>query len=441
MADPAGAGRRRVGKRTLLFGTGADIPLMTTVLVLGASRWQIPLLEAARRLGLDVAVTDRDPAAPGAQLADHFAPIDLADIPGTIAWAQDLGIAAVATDQTDLAVPTQAAVAEALGLRGPSTTTALRATHKRHMREAAAAAGILQPAWVPVEEPLWLPVRWVDSHGPLVIVKPADSMGSRGVTVVDDPSKIDAAISTALAFSRSNEVLIEEMLEGTEVTIEGFVDDAGPQILAISSKQHSPPPHRTAWHLDFPALLPAETHDAIRTTAIRTAQALGITSGLLHGEFMVTGRGIYLIEFANRGGGSGTSSHIVPALTGVNVLDLCWRQLLGESVQAAPAHSQTVLLRFLCYPPGTVTAIHGLEALQHSPGVVFGDLYLAAGQTLAPVTNDVQRHGCVIVEGVDHADALRRLDAALECLTVEVDNQPVRDLYRQVYEPRIGAAA
>ncbi|MEO7994957.1 MAG: phosphoribosylglycinamide formyltransferase, partial [bacterium] len=139
---------------------------------------------AARRLGLRVAATDRDPHAIGATIADDFAPIDLIDIERTIAWARELGIAAVATDQTDLPVPTQAAVAEALGLRGPTPDVARNATNKRLMRELTSAAGILNPNWTALQQTVGWPVKWADPSGPRVVVKPVDNMGSRGVTLV-----------------------------------------------------------------------------------------------------------------------------------------------------------------------------------------------------------------------------------------------------------------
>jgi biotin carboxylase len=266
-------------------------------------------------------------------------------------------------------------------------------------------------------------------------------MGSRGVTVVEDPSLIDTAVQEALHFSRSGQALIEEYLDGVEVTIEGFCDARGPQILAISEKRHSPKPHRTAWHLTFPPRMPAATIDAIREAAIRTANALGITTGPLHGEFMVTDRGVFLIEFANRGGGSGTSSHIVPAVSGVDILELYWRQLLGEDVICEPTRDAAVLLRFLCYSPGTVHAIRGLNEAQQLPGVEFCDLYITPGQVLAPVTNDTQRHGCAIISGATLEEAEHRLQDVLRTLEVELDGQVALDLYRQVYEPPIGVAA
>ncbi|HYE77363.1 MAG TPA: ATP-grasp domain-containing protein, partial [bacterium] len=382
---------------------------MTTVLVLGASIWQVPLMDAARRLGLTVAATDRDPRAAGASAADHFAPVDLRDIPGTIAYARQLGVAAVATDQTDIAVPTQAAVAAALGLRGPSPETALNATHKRRMRELSSAAGILNPGWVALRSGVGLPLQWADPSRPAAIVKPADSMGSRGVQVVEDLNHFEGAVRAALGYSPSGEALVEEFLEGTEVTIEGLVDAEGPKVLAISEKRHSPPPHRTAWHLNFPPRMDAATLGAIRDAAVRTAAALGITSGPLHGEFMVTGRGVYLIEMANRGGGSGTSSHIVPAATGVDLLELNWRQLLGETAVATPTCDRAVILRFLNYPAGAVTRIEGAEEAAALPGTVLLRLNISEGDHLGAVTNDTQRHGCAIVVG----DTLDDAEAAL----------------------------
>jgi biotin carboxylase len=235
-----------------------------------------------------------------------------------------------------------------------------------------------------------------DGVGLPCVVKPTDAQASRGVLRVEHRKDLAPACKEALGFSREGRILVEEYLLGTEVTVEGCRYAGETHLLAVSAKKHTPPPHIIAVNLDFPAPFPEETHREIHRTYDALVHALGIEAGTIHGELMVTDRGIYLIEMANRGGGSGTSSHVVPALSGVDVLEANVLYATGNERPVHRTKDRAGVLRFMLFPPGKVLRIKGLEEARTLPGVVACDLYIKPGDILQPPVMDTHRHGYVI---------------------------------------------
>ena len=106
----------------------------------------------------------------------------------------------------------------AAGLPHPlSAQTAVLSTNKVRQRERLAAAGVPQPRW-------WV-VGGGDApqadRGP-VVVKAPDRQGQKGLTLVKDPAVLPAAIATARSAARNGLALIEELVDGPEVTVIGF---------------------------------------------------------------------------------------------------------------------------------------------------------------------------------------------------------------------------
>ncbi len=398
------------------------------VLIIGAGYWQIPLISTVKRLGYRAVATDRDPSAPGKEIADRFVAIDITDVDGTIELAREVGIIGAVSDQTDLSVPTLAGVCEALSLPGPTIQTAHNTTNKAGMRELVKAAGLRNPKYR-VCASIDVALRAVEKDHPNApggvglpcVVKPTDAQASRGVQRVEYRKDLNYACEEAFRFSREGRILVEEYLEGTEVTVEGCRYAGETHLLALSTKRHTPPPHIIAINLDFPPPFPKETLDEIERTYNSLVDALGIVSGSIHGELIVTDEGIYLIEMANRGGGSGTSSHCIPAYSGVDVLEANVHFAVGDERPVRRTKNRAGVLRFMLFGEGRVESIEGLEAAQSLPGVVACDLYIKPGDILEPPVMDTQRHGYLITVADRLSDAQAIADDAEQTVRVRLE--------------------
>ncbi|MCX6646865.1 MAG: ATP-grasp domain-containing protein [bacterium] len=395
------------------------------VLVIAASYWQIPLIETVRRLGFKALAIDRNPDAPGAKIADKFAPVDITDGESTINLAKMMKVSGVVSDQTDLSVPTLAKVTSALGLPGPSPEVAFNTTNKARMRELAKKAGLKNPRFRVFSSVDNAKNAIDEDHedapggvGLPCVVKPTDSQASRGVQKIEYRKDLVPAVEEAFQFSREGRILVEEYIKGTEVTVEGCRYAGVTHLLGVSAKRHTPPPHIIAMNLDFPAPFPVETHEKIHETYNKLVDALGIVAGSVHGELIVSSDGIYLVEMANRGGGSGTSSHVVPAISGVDLLEANVWYSVGDERPVQRTMDRASVLRFMVFPPGKVREILGLEKAQQIPGVVRTDLYIKPGDTLVPPVMDTQRHGYIITVSEALEEAQKVADEVEKAISI-----------------------
>src|SRR6185436_11430998 len=130
------------------------------------------------------------------------------------------GVICVAAD----APITVATVAERLGLPGISVATAELACDKLRMKERFADAGVPVPWFSAVETPQALQ-RIAIERGSNLVIKPADSRGSRGVQRVAQVQDLTQAFLLARSHSPTERVIVEQYLEGPQVSTESVIVD------------------------------------------------------------------------------------------------------------------------------------------------------------------------------------------------------------------------
>lgn len=369
------------------------------MLFLPGGVWQVPVIRLARQLGFYVTCADGTPQPPGFAAADEGVGVRLQDIGALVEIGRQRRVDVVMTEQTDFAVPLVAQVARALGLPGLPVEVALAATHKGRMRERLQEAGIRQPRFRVCRTPDEVAAA-ITALGLPLFHKPADGQSSRGIGILRSPcpTAVRAALQRSLAASQAREAIFEEVLHGTECTVEGFVVRGRPRTLAISSKEHFDDLPGVARTLTYPADFPEPVLERIAAANEAAARALGIPFGITHAEFMVDADGQpWLVEMAARGGGSFIASHIVPALTGFSPILGLIRTLMGSPPDLSSFHPRAAQLRFLRLPPGRrIERFVNLRHLQRQPGVLELLFLVPEGAIVPPVEDDRSRHGLVI---------------------------------------------
>jgi carbamoyl-phosphate synthase large subunit len=389
--------------------------------VLGGGAWQVPTVRLARALGHRVLVTDVYANRPAYALAHHHEVIDICDRRRTLEAAERYRIDGIVCDTTDVGVPTAAYVAERLGLPGIGLEVAERFTNKFQMRSLTRQAGLPCPAFRLAASPAEARRAAADLGFPLV-VKPVDNQSSRGVTRVDGPDSLEQAFLAAREFTRSQSVLLEQFLPGTEVTVEGFCWEGKLHTLGISDKEHFPHRPTVASRLTYPARFAETILARIRETNEQVVRALGLRNGLCHAEYMVDGDRVTLVEIAARGGGSRIASHIAPYLSGINAPAAFIQFALGEPARIAPVNGRRAAnLEFFSFPSGRVKAIEGAEEAARLPGVQEVLLEFRPGDVLRPPEDDRSRPGLVVVFGTTREEVLCTTARVKEIVRVQVE--------------------
>jgi biotin carboxylase len=377
------------------------------LLVLGAGPAQLGLLEAARARGIWTAVADRNPAAPGFPLADRRCIVSTEDEEAIDRLAGALRPDGLISPGTDWPVAIAARVAERLGLPHPlAPATAVLATSKLRQRERFDEAGVPQPRWrvasgadVELEPPL--------------VVKATDRQGQKGLSLVLDRAELPAAIASARASSRSGSALVEELVDGPEVTVVAFSVARRFVPLAVTDRITADPP---AFGVALAHAWPSPHADSAAAVARRAVEALGIEDGPTYTQLRIGPDGPEVVEVAARLGG-GHDAELVEAAVGVDLNGLALAAALGEPLtpeQVTTCYEPLVggaVTRFLVAPLGTLESV---EVPGDLPGVVRVRVYRSPGDAIAPLRRGTDRAGAVLAVGSSRDDALARADSAVE---------------------------
>jgi len=379
------------------------------LLVLGAGPAQLGLLESARAHGIWTAVCDRDPAAPGFELAGSRCIVSTEDEPAIERLAAALDLDGVISPGTDWPVAVAARIAQKLGLPHPlSPETAMLATNKQRQREALAEAGVPQPRWEILGEDEGPP-----SRPPPFVVKAPDRQGQKGLSLVTDGSELDEALVVARAASRSGAVLVEELVDGPEVTVIGFSADGEFVPLAVTDRITAEPP---AFGVALAHVWPSPHAEAAAEVTRRAVTALVTESGPSYTQVRVGAGGPEVIEVAARLGG-GHDAELVEAATGVDLNALALSAALGAPLtadQVTASYKERVggaVTRFLVAPPGVFESV---EVPQGQKGVLWTRIYRGPGYVFTPLRRGSDRAGALLAVGATREEAVTRAGAAAE---------------------------
>ncbi len=382
--------------------------------IVGGGMNQLPAVRTAKSLGLRVLVTDMFPDPPCREEADFFQQIDVTNKVGTLEAAMSFGVDAVMTDQTDVAVPTVAYVAENMGLKGIGYLSAIRFTNKHTMREIVSKS---LPEHVPefhLFETCDDAIRFIESvRNPREwVVKPINSQGSKGVSTLD-PGRFGQQVTHALLESRSRGILVERRISGFEYSVEAWVQDGEVRNLAVTKKFHYPANNCIDFRNTYLGDVSPELEEVLFSLNERVIKSIGLRFGVTHAEYMVEDGKPFLIEVAARGGGGSISSVIIPFLTGFEPNKALIHCLFDEPYmpEITDYRKRFVVMKFFEFRPGVVKTLT-VDA-ERMAGLIVFQLDLKPGDQIRDVRDSRDRVGYFVV-GADSAQEALRLERAVE---------------------------
>ncbi len=384
-----------------MVGERADAP--QRLLVLGAGPAQLGLLRAARRRALFVIACDRDPGAVGFELADRRALVSNEDEVGIERLARAERVDGIIVPGIDWPVVIAARVAAHLGLPHPlDPETAAKAVSKLRQRRCFQDAGVPQPRWE-----LTPAAGAGASIRPPCVVKPADRQGQRGLSLVRSDAELGAAVAAAGALSRGGDVLVEELIEGPEVTVNAFSTGGVFHPLTVTDRLTADPP---AFGVALAHAWPskADHGEAAADVARRAVEALGIREGPTYTQLRIASDGPRVVEVAARLGG-GHDAELCRVALGIDLSSLAVSAALGENVDLGSAKPRDgACVRFLVPPVGELVATEGVEEALAELGVVDAGTYRKPGWVFGSLSVGADRAGYVIAWGDSRDDALER---------------------------------
>ena len=293
---------------------------MKKLAIIGASYLQEPLVRKAKEMGLEVHCFAWEEGAVCKDIADYFYPISIVEKEQILKKCQEIGIDGITTIASDVAAPTVAYIANKMGLIGNDYDAAVRANNKYLMRNAFIKAGVPCPKYIMFSESDVPSSEILDKLRDVLlplIVKPSDRSGSLGVTKVETPSDFFPAIEKAISVSFKKQAMVEEFIEGREISVE-FISYKGIHYpLQITDKVTTEAPHFVELEHHQPSSLSAEMYANIYEITKKALNALGLTNGASHSEYKITKEDrVAIMEIGGRMGGDFIGSDLVRLSTG-----------------------------------------------------------------------------------------------------------------------------
>ncbi len=387
------------------------------LMILGGSRYALPVIEAAHKLGIYVITCDYLPDNYAHRFSDEYCNVSIIDKEATLEAAKRLKIDGIVSFACDPGVVTAAYVAEKMGLPnvGPYESVCIL-QNKGRFRSFLAEHGFTVPTarqYVRGDEADPSLFHWP------VIVKPTDSAGSKGVTRVDRPEDLPAAVSHALDFSHCDEFIVEDFItqKGFSSDTDCFSVDGELRFVSFNNQRFDPDcenPYAPAG-FSWPSSMSEEHQEELKNELQRLLRLLGMRTALYNIECREGTDGkAYLMEVSPRGGGNRLAECLRHA-TGVDLIEAVVRDAVGlplgdvsqkpycghfaevilhsekpgifESLETDPSLAENIVERDLWVEPGD--AVGGFSAANESLGTLI--LRFDSEERLAEVMQNVRK--------------------------------------------------
>lgn len=376
---------------------------MKKLMVLGGSRYALPVIEAAHKLGIYVITCDYLPDNIAHKYSDEYCNVSIIDKEKTLEAAKRLEIDGIMSFACDPGVITAAYVAEEMGLPnvGPyESVTILQ--NKKKFREFLRDNKFTVPTakgYKNIEEAL----NDVELYHWPVIVKPTDSAGSKGVTRVDSPEDLKQSIEYALSFSHSDEFIIEDFItqQGYSSDTDCFSIDGELKFVSFDcqrfdSKAKNPyTPAAYSW----PSSMTSEHQEELKNEIQRLLKLLKMRTAVYNIETRegIDGRA-YIMELSPRGGGNRLAECLRYA-TGVDMITNMVKYSVGlpiDEITQKPYDGCWAEIILHSDEPGVFKELWISDEI--APNVVERDLWIKEGTEVGGFTAANEAIGTLILK-------------------------------------------
>lgn len=314
---------------------------MKKLLLLGGSRFLLPVIKIAHEMGIYVITCDYLPDNYAHQFSDAYHNISIVDKNAVLNMATKLHIDGIMSFATDPGVITAAYVAEKMGLPGNNPYESVKILqNKGRFRDFLKEHGFNVPDKYVYNDLLSALLDRNKFPYP-VIVKPTDSAGSKGVMRVDDENFLEPALKTAFKNSLSNEVIVEQFIEkaGFSTDTDSFSINGELVFFSLNDQWFDDQAENvyTPAAYSWPSTMELRYQNELRNEVQRLLKLLNMGTSLYNIETRVGVDGkAYIMEVSPRGGGNRLSEMLNYAC-GQNLIKSAIQGALGEPIDKLEA--------------------------------------------------------------------------------------------------------
>ena len=306
------------------------------LMLLGGSAQQVTAIREAGNMGYETILCDYLPDNPGQYAADHYYNISTTDREAVLNTARKEQIDGILAYASDPAAPTAAWVAEQMHLPGNPFHAVETLCSKHLFRLFLKSHGFNCPesfSYQNVADAL----KDASAFPYPVLVKPSDSSGSKGVTLLKSSDGLQEAAEAAFSFSRAHEIIIEEYVQkSTQYLIGGdlFIINGKVVLWGLMNcyrdEQINP---LVPMGKSYPPFLSDVQFRLVKETLQKMVSELPIQNGAMNVELVLDQKDrVFVLDAGPRNGGN-----MIPELMGMifdqDIVRMTIEAAMGKQIQ------------------------------------------------------------------------------------------------------------
>lgn len=386
----------------------------TSILIFGAGELQISIIKKAKNFGFKTIVLDPNSNAVGKKYCDIFFRVDGDDFEKTLEIAKYYNVKGVVTAATDHPILMMCRIAAELKLPFPSLHSCEKLLNKGKFKQFLKENDIKH-----AKGSVYKVSDLIDKNQfeyPLIF-KPIKNSGSRGVLKCENLEDFEETFSECAKFCKEDEIIIEEFLDGDEISIEAFVVNKIVEIIQITDKIITKPPYNVELGHIQPSVYINRRFE-IQNVLQKIVDRLNLNNCILHPEIKICNNELIIIEIGPRLGGDNITSMLVPLSTGIDIEAVQLDIALGNEIHLELKNSNSSISYLNFSMNSIVKDIIVLEDLQSIfPDVIDFKTTLVVDEVIKPITNSLNRYGYFVIQNEDRLQLFQRSKLIMEYLS------------------------
>lgn len=324
---------------------------------------QIALIKELKSRGITTLLADMNENVPARSFADEFYKVSVLDVAGIRKLAKEQQVDFLITVCADQVLQVVAEVSENLNLPCYiDFETAENVSKKSYMKKIFRENGIPTSSYVIMDKFDEQKIKHLEFP---LIVKPVDAYSSRGVCKVNSVEELSKAFDVAVNISRSKNAIVEEFVEGDEISVDVYVENGKAHVLCLTNLYKIGEDGKFIINRScIPANVSDDIASQIADTAQKIADAFGLKDTPMLIQLISNGKKISVVEFCARTGG-GIKFLMIKKVSGFDVVKAVVDLTLGikPHVEEFQKPKTFTINEFVYCNSGTLERLEGFEEL------------------------------------------------------------------------------
>ncbi len=253
------------------------------------------------------------------------------------------------------------------------------------------------------------------------IIKPVTGHAKSGVEFINDSNELGKYLKSVS--DNDSDYLVENFIKGDEVIAIGIVHKGKFYLVELTDKVKSPLPY----FVDIMHISPSRYFniwDKIQETGQKIADSFEIITSPLLMELIINDKGdIFVIEAAPEFGGEFLSDVLIPQRTGYNIIRESINAVTNRNFKP-PVNKKSRNSVIVKYITGNRGNLLSFNPLYHKyPGIIFSKVFKDIGSAIKKPANNHDRIGVLIARGRTTEETMETIQNAENSMNIRIGDK------------------